>query len=109
MSARCLVKIATHPEFKRQGVASALMNWGLKQADAEGLPTMLEAVPASVPLYTQAGFKEVDQIRFPYAERDFDGVETGEQGEIHLVVMVREPEPVSSLSSGERRSLRETQ
>lgn len=56
----------------------------LDVADAEGIPTYLEALPLAVPLYRRLGFVGVDKV-------DFDLVKAGIEGTATLTIMVREP------------------
>lgn len=88
---RYLVSLSTHRDYLRQGVASALIDWGLAQADKENLPTMLESVPDAIPVYLRKGFEVVEDFVMPYDEKNEKGEVTGTQGKVVLTVMVRQP------------------
>src|SRR5690606_8664821 len=52
--------LATAPDLRRQGLATAALAPGLGRADADGLPAYLEtADPATVPFYQRQGFEVV--------------------------------------------------
>ncbi|CAK7245007.1 MAG: hypothetical protein STHCBS139747_006573 [Sporothrix thermara] len=57
-----LALIATHRDFQGRGAAGALLRYGEKRADAQGVPCYLDATPNGRPVYTSAshGFREVD-------------------------------------------------
>jgi predicted acetyltransferase len=56
--------ICTAPEYQRRGAAKALMEPILKVADAQGIPSWLEASPDGVRLYENLGFKTVEELNF---------------------------------------------
>ncbi|KAK4985885.1 hypothetical protein LTR50_005674 [Elasticomyces elasticus] len=68
----------THPEYRRQGVGSLIMNWGLERADELGLDTFIEATKEGKPCYESFGFKVVDENSF----RSKAGDQSGEWKEI---------------------------
>ncbi|QUC21748.1 uncharacterized protein UV8b_05991 [Ustilaginoidea virens] len=41
----------THPEFRRRGVATLLIDWGIRQADAQGLGTYVDASDMGLQFY----------------------------------------------------------
>ncbi|KAJ7033455.1 acyl-CoA N-acyltransferase [Mycena alexandri] len=47
------------PKYQRQGIGQALLEWGLNQADAEGLEVYLESSDAGLRLYRKNGFEIV--------------------------------------------------
>ena len=62
-----LAAIAVDPEYQRRGIATLLMKQGLEWADADGLPTYLEATPEGALMYPKFGFEKVREYGF------FDG------------------------------------
>ena len=53
--------IFVHPEHRRQGVASLMMDWGKKKADEMGVEMWLDATVHGVPLYKAHGFVVVNE------------------------------------------------
>ncbi|KAL8708173.1 MAG: hypothetical protein Q9220_006934 [cf. Caloplaca sp. 1 TL-2023] len=49
-----------HPDFRRRGAASLLMDWGLHKADELGLESFIEAAMPAIPLYLKHEFKVMD-------------------------------------------------
>lgn len=88
---RYLNAIATHKDFLKRGVATALLNWGIGMAEKDDLPIVLEAVPEIAPVYARSGFKQVGRFVLDYAVKDGAGKPTGETDAIRLSIMVREP------------------
>ena len=74
--------IATLPQHQRRGVGAMLLRWGIKEADALGLPMYLEASPVGRPQYAKNGFEVV-------ADMSFDGRKWGSDKELHHVCMLR--------------------
>lgn len=64
-----LQALATDPNYQRRGIGAKLVQWGLNQADAEGLKCWIHASDSatSCRLYEAAGFQEVG-----YNEYDLD-------------------------------------
>lgn len=62
-----LQSLATDPNYQRRGIGSKLVQWGLDQADAEGLPCWIHASDAGRRVYEAAGFEQVG-----YDEYDLD-------------------------------------
>lgn len=79
--------IATDPAFRGQGAASALIQWGLEQAKADGMPTLLGAVPAAEKLYAKHGFVKKGYFSFSYNKKDMNGQETDEKDHWDVVIM----------------------
>ena len=50
----------THPEYRRKGVGSLVMRWGLDHADKLGSESFVEATVEGKPLYERFGFEVVD-------------------------------------------------
>ncbi|KAF2843540.1 acyl-CoA N-acyltransferase [Patellaria atrata CBS 101060] len=59
-----LRSLSVSPQSQRQGVGAELLKWGLRHADAEGVPMELEASPAGEGLYRKLGFKLFYEKRF---------------------------------------------
>jgi GNAT superfamily N-acetyltransferase len=59
----------THPDHHRRGAGGMLMRHACSEADARGLPSMLEASPKGIRVYESVGFR-----RFGEAGNDGNGV-----------------------------------
>lgn len=58
--------LGTHPDFGGRRWAQAVMHAGLDQAEADGLPAILETGnPANVGFYRRAGWQVADQVTDP--------------------------------------------
>ncbi|KAM4058738.1 acetyltransferase (GNAT) domain-containing protein [Hirsutella rhossiliensis] len=57
-----LTTIFTHPDYRHQGVADLMMNWGIQKADQMGVEMWLNATVYGLPLYKKHGFTVVDEI-----------------------------------------------
>ena len=55
--------IFTHPDYRRQGVASLLLDWGTQKADEMGVEMWLDAGELGVPVYKKHGFVVVHETR----------------------------------------------
>jgi GNAT superfamily N-acetyltransferase len=66
------------PGYRRRGLASQLMNWGVERADEDGLALYLDAAPMAKALYEKFGFKTVDSLTF-------------DDGKLTQYMMVRDP------------------
>ena len=55
--------IYTHPDFRRQGVADLIMDWGKQKADEMGVEMWLDATEYGVPVYKKHGFTIVNVNR----------------------------------------------
>ena len=51
----------THPNHRRKGAASMLMQWGTGLADRLGLESWVSARPLAKPLYLRYGFEVVEE------------------------------------------------
>ncbi|KAJ5645889.1 hypothetical protein N7490_002261 [Penicillium lividum] len=78
--------LATLPSYQGRGIGSAMLRWGITQADALQARIYLEATPEGYPLYVKYGWKEVGEIEF-----DFD--QLGYHGKENLILMMRDPIP----------------
>jgi predicted N-acetyltransferase YhbS len=76
--------LAVDPSAQRTGAGTALVRWGTKRADADGLPIFLSASLVAAPLYERLGWetKDLGMVRYPI---------TGM--EVLFTYMVREPRP----------------
>jgi GNAT superfamily N-acetyltransferase len=75
---------ATHPEHQGRGASKALLDWGLKKADDEGLVTYLNATDIGRRIYEKRGFEVVKMI-------EWDRVPWGGEGKDCHWCMVRQP------------------
>lgn len=48
--------LATHPDYRRRGAGSMLIQWGCDVADREGSGAYIDASKAGAPLYAKHGF-----------------------------------------------------
>lgn len=48
--------LATHPDYRRRGAGSMLIQWGCDVADREGAGAYIDASKAGAPLYAKHGF-----------------------------------------------------
>ncbi|KAL4878346.1 acyl-CoA N-acyltransferase [Aspergillus karnatakaensis] len=82
-----LETLFVHPEHQGKGVGSALLDWGVCEAERLGLVVYLEATEAGRPLYERAGFEAVETVVF-------DAAEFGGFGRQTYTFMLREPRGV---------------
>ena len=54
----------THPDHRRKGIGSLIMQWGLDRADELGLESYIEATKEGKPCYEAFGFKAIDKNEF---------------------------------------------
>jgi hypothetical protein len=59
-----LETLFTHPKYQGNGVGSALLQWGLDEADRLGLMIYLEATEEGRPLYERFGFEAIKVVKF---------------------------------------------
>jgi ribosomal protein S18 acetylase RimI-like enzyme len=80
-----IVAIATHPDARGRGLASAILNEITARADAEGRAVFLEASPNGVEAFyrDRHGFETLEEMRFDF----------GERGRLDVPLMVRRPRP----------------
>ncbi|OAA65555.1 Acyl-CoA N-acyltransferase [Niveomyces insectorum RCEF 264] len=57
-----LASLAVDPDYKGKGIASKLVQWGVRKAEEAGLPAYLESSPAAVGVYRRQGFKELGKL-----------------------------------------------
>ena len=60
----------THPDYRRQGVADLILNWGKKKADEMGVEMWLDATELGVPVYKKHGFTVVNVNRLQPAKAE---------------------------------------
>lgn len=48
--------LGTHPDYRKRGAGSMLVQWGCDLADREGAAAYLDASKAGAPLYEKFGF-----------------------------------------------------
>jgi len=65
--------LAVRPSWRKRGVGSLLVSWGMKNGAKEGVICSLESSPAGKGLYERLGFKMVD-VWVPFEESK-DGFE----------------------------------
>ncbi|CAG8961932.1 hypothetical protein HYFRA_00014090 [Hymenoscyphus fraxineus] len=51
--------MVTHVDFRRRGAATALLKWGIEEADREKIPCKVEGSPMGRLLYKSQGFKDL--------------------------------------------------
>ncbi|KAJ5223899.1 hypothetical protein N7468_008441 [Penicillium chermesinum] len=78
--------LATLPAYQGRGVGSAVLRWGMAQADALKARIYLEATAEGFPLYEKNGWKPVEELTM-----DFKPL--GLEGEDKFWVMIRDPVP----------------
>ncbi|GAA5888940.1 hypothetical protein JCM6882_009688 [Rhodosporidiobolus microsporus] len=86
--------LAVDPSKQRTGAGGALVKWGCKKADEEGMPMDLKATDVGVPLYARCGFK-----------MDRPAITGGVNDEIILYPMSRAALTVSPLTRSEIPSI----
>lgn len=78
--------LAVMPEYQRMGVGGKLLEWGLQEADREGVECWIDASPFGLGLYKKFGWKEVSYLDVEL------GKWGGEEGKVRRTVnMVRPP------------------
>jgi GNAT superfamily N-acetyltransferase len=58
----------TAPRYERKGVATALVNWGLRRADEQHLRAFTEASPRGSPVYERLGFEVREYVSLKWEE-----------------------------------------
>lgn len=79
--------LATLPGYQGRGIGSAMLRWGLSQADARECRVYLEATGEGYPLYIKHGFRAVEEITLDRGQFGGVGTET-------FAIMIRDPRPV---------------
>ncbi|KAF7718635.1 N-acetyltransferase domain-containing protein [Penicillium ucsense] len=52
----------TMPQYRRRGIGSVLLEWGLRQADEKQMDIWIEAAPSAVSVYERHGFVQKEVI-----------------------------------------------
>ncbi|KAJ4308615.1 hypothetical protein N0V84_011992 [Fusarium piperis] len=60
--------IGTHKDWRGKGAAGLMIRWGLERADADKLPSFLEATPKGRPIYEKFGFKTLGERVFEWPQ-----------------------------------------
>lgn len=68
--------IVTSPDYRRRGAASLLLQWGLDQADEQGVEIYLESSVAGRPLYEKFGLRTLKVFDFDMAQLGYEGIDT---------------------------------
>ena len=68
-----LLDLLTAPTYRRRGLASILVKWGIERADNNQKTIILDASPSGFPLYKTLGFEEVDKLEIPLGEYGGEG------------------------------------
>lgn len=55
--------LVVDPQVQGTGAGTALLSWGVEQADRLGVAMCLESTPAGLRLYKRFGFREVHSLR----------------------------------------------
>ncbi|KAI1500366.1 hypothetical protein F5X99DRAFT_386271 [Biscogniauxia marginata] len=80
--------LAVHPDYQRLGAGTALVKWGTKAADEQGLKAIVESTPVGRRVYEKCGLRaEIEEIRFDVGE------EFIERRKPKLIFMTKEPKP----------------
>jgi GNAT superfamily N-acetyltransferase len=58
--------MAVAPEWRRKGIASTCVQWGIDRCKELGIPAYLEASDEGVPVYEKLGFEKVDVVEAPW-------------------------------------------
>lgn len=53
--------LGTHPEYRRRGAGSLLVQWGCDLADRDGVGAYVDASKAGAPLYEKFGFVDYSE------------------------------------------------
>ncbi|KAJ5172058.1 hypothetical protein N7492_004651 [Penicillium capsulatum] len=80
--------LATHPDYQGRGVGTALLRWGMDQADAWQVRIYLESTPKGYPMYTKHGWRPVEEVTIDFSQN-------GGEGSEKFVIMIRDPVPVA--------------
>ncbi|KAI1778783.1 hypothetical protein F4818DRAFT_402461 [Hypoxylon cercidicola] len=78
--------LAVHPDYQRLGAGAALVKWGTKTADEQGLKAVVEGTPVARRLYEQCGLHtEIEEMHFDIGD-EFSG-----RRKPKLLFMTRDP------------------
>ena len=74
----------TDSQHRQRGAGSLLVQWGIEQSDATGLPCYLQASEQGRRLYEHYGFQEIDTVEYNLSDYGLEGAEK-------MTEMLREP------------------
>ncbi|KAF7591500.1 hypothetical protein BBP40_001490 [Aspergillus hancockii] len=57
-----VIILGTHPDARRKGVATKLMEWGLEKAKEDGVEVYLSATQMGKPVYEKLGFEDRGRV-----------------------------------------------
>jgi GNAT superfamily N-acetyltransferase len=63
-----LMYMAVLPEWRKRGVATMCVQWGIDKCEELGIPAYLEASDLGVPVYTKLGFKTVEEVEYTWED-----------------------------------------
>lgn len=63
-----LMYMAVLPEWRKRGVATMCVQWGIDRCEELGIPACLEASDMGVPVYTKLGFKIIEDVEYPWED-----------------------------------------
>lgn len=63
-----LMYMAVLPEWRKRGVATMCIQWGIDRCEELGVPAYLETSDMGVPVYTKLGFKTVEEIEYSWED-----------------------------------------
>lgn len=81
--------LVVDPNYRRKGVASQILEYGMRESDGQGIPCMLEASDMGKLVYIQHGFEVIQDIWTPMKDRCGEPVHGG-------TVMVRPAKGVTA-------------
>jgi GNAT superfamily N-acetyltransferase len=58
--------MAVAPSWRRKGIASMCVQWGIERCRELGIPAYLEASDEGAPVYEKLGFEKVDVVEAPW-------------------------------------------
>lgn len=64
--------MAVAPDWRRKGIATMCVQWGLDRCRELGIPAYLEASEEGAPVYERLGFTTVDLVKAEWAGEAFD-------------------------------------
>lgn len=63
-----LMYMAVIPEWRKKGVATMCVKWGIDICEKLEIPAYLEASDMGLPLYTKLGFKTVEEVKYTWED-----------------------------------------
>ena len=86
-----LYLIAVSPQCQRQGIGKMLLEWGMHEADEQGVPIVMGASPVGEGLYRKCGFDDLG-VQAIYASEEDETI----YGRLNDRILVRWPRKRSS-------------